>query len=372
MIDRRLLKNFDWSMMVLTLITSAVGVILIYSATHTNKYNQLYWKQIHWIGVGLAAMILTICIDYRILAKYSFVLYFMSICALLYVLFFSQSIQNVKRWITIGSVSIQPSEFIIVAVVILLAKYFEDSRKMPFDLFDIIISGIFVIIPLVLILKEPDLGTAMLLIPIYLVIIFIAGFELRYLGYLVGLGLITLLILLLLVFWVKPKGILLKDYQKARMIAFLNPNADPLGSGYHIIQSKIAIGSGGFWGKGLLAGTQSQLKFLPVQHTDFIFSVLAEELGFIGSVIVLGLLFFILLKGIDTALKSGDRLGSIMAIGIVTIILIHILVNVGMVLGLLPITGLTLPLISYGGSSILATMVKIGLLINIRIRRFMV
>jgi rod shape determining protein RodA len=265
-----------------------------------------------------------------------------------------------KRWLSLGGLNIQPSEFMKLAVILALARYFhqtypEDIRRIPF----LIPPALMIALPAVLILKEPNLGTTIILVTTSGLICFLAGVRWRYF---IGLALIVLASLP--VVWH-----VLHDYQKRRVLTFLNPDSDPLGAGYNILQSMIAIGSGGFFGKGFLQGSQSQLDFLPEKHTDFIFTVLAEEFGFFGCLILLGLFAMLLASGMMVADRSRSTFGSLMAAGVVALIFLHILINCGMVMDLLPVVGVPLPLMSYGGSITVSTVLAIGLLQNAWVHR---
>jgi rod shape determining protein RodA len=365
MIDRRMLLNIDWMLVALVVVLVAGGLTTVYSATHgrlETHLDGLYLKQIYWFAAGLVLMVLITLVDYQYLGRGAYLLLFLGILMLIAVLLFGRVASGARRWITLGPLSFQPSELVKVFLVLSLAKYFTDARReMPWRLRDLLIPVLMVLVPFLLTAKQPDLGTALVLFFVATTIIFVSGFPLKILFALAGVGLVAM-----------PIGwMFLKDYQKVRVVTLLNPDFDPLGAGYHSWQSKIAIGSGGFWGKGWMAGTQSGLNFLPEKHTDFIFSVFAEEWGFIGAAVLVVLYLALILRGISIAYAAKDRLGSLIATGVVSILSVYILFNIGMTLGLTPVVGLPLPLLSYGGSSMLATMVAIGLLLNIRMRRFL-
>ena len=363
MIDRRLIANFDWLLLLLVFSVTAEGVLLIYSATFrplaAAQGSNLYIKQIYWLLLGLSAIFVIISIDYHHLGNWAYVIYGLNLLLLLFLLFKGTD-ARVARWFRVGGINVQPSEFMKLTLILVLAQYFQRTSARPASIRDVLFPCLLTAIPLVLIVKQPDLGTAVTLLPVFLVILFVAGVRARYLGGLLGMGLLTAPLL-----WMH-----LKPYQKQRILTFIDPAKDPLGAGYHLMQSKIAVGSGGLLGKGFLAGTQNRLDFLPAQHTDFIFSVLAEEWGFIGALLTLVIFFVIMLRGLEIALHAKDELGTILAAGIVANLVVHIVINVGMVTGLLPITGLPFPLLSYGGSSTLTTLMGIGILLNIRMRRF--
>jgi rod shape determining protein RodA len=365
MIDRRMLLNIDWMLLLLVFGIGALGLITVYSATNgrlETHLDGLYLKQIYWFCAGLALMVVVTLVDYQHLSRGAYLLLVLGILLLAGVFAFGRVASGARRWLTIGPLSIQPSEIVKVFLVLSFARYFTDIRRDGgLRLRDLLIPCVMVVVPFVLIAKQPDLGTALVLFFVACTLVFASGFPLKILLSLMGVGVIALPI----------SWIFLKDYQKVRVITLLNPDFDPLGAGYHSWQSKIAIGSGGFWGKGFLAGTQSGLNFLPEKHTDFIFAVFAEEWGFVGTAVLLVLYMALVLRGLSIAYTSKDRLGSLIATGVVAMLSVYILFNIGMTVGLTPVVGLPLPLFSYGGSSLLATMIAVGLLLNIRMRRFL-
>jgi rod shape determining protein RodA len=365
MIDRRMLLNIDWLLILLVFGISAWGLVTVYSATHgrlETHLDDLYLKQIYWFGAGLVLMLVVTLVDYQLLSRGAYLLLVLGILLLIAVFLVGRVASGARRWLMLGPLSLQPSEAVKVFLVLSFARYFtETHREGGLRFRDLLIPMLMVMVPFALIAKQPDLGTALVLFLVACILIFASGFPLKSLLSMMGGGLIAM-----------PIGwIFLKDYQKVRVITLLNPDFDPLGAGYHSWQSKIAIGSGGFWGKGLLAGTQSGLNFLPEKHTDFIFAVFAEEWGFVGTAALIVLYLILVLRGISIAYSSKDRLGSLIATGLVAMLSVYILFNVGMTVGLTPVVGLPLPLFSYGGSSMLATMFAVGLLLNIRMRRFL-
>jgi rod shape determining protein RodA len=301
-------------------------------------------------------------VDYQYLGRGAYLLLALGILLLIAVFMVGRVASGARRWLVLGPLSFQPSEAVKVFLVLSFAQYFTEARRQGgLRCRDLLIPLFMVGVPFALVAKQPDLGTALVLFFMACILIFASGFPLKILLSIMGGGLIIM-----------PIGWnFLKDYQKVRIITLLNPDFDPLGAGYHSWQSKIAIGSGGFWGKGFLAGTQSGLNFLPEKHTDFIFAVFAEEWGFVGTAALIVLYLSLVLRGISIAYTSKDRLGSLIATGVVAMLSVYILFNIGMTVGLTPVVGLPLPLFSYGGSSMLATMVAIGLLLNIRMRRFL-
>ncbi len=365
MINPKLISNFCWWYFFLILATALAGVVFIYSANHGRPeafFRHLYIKQLYWVLYGLIVMIAAIWVDYRIFSRYAYLFYALTLLALGYVLLNGVVASGAKRWIRIGPLTLQVSEFAKFALIIVLAKYFGGDRQQgQYRLRDLFIPTLLTLTIGLMIASQPDLGTAMIIF--FLFIIFITAIEIDYR---------TLLRLFATGFVLTPAfWFLLKDYQKTRLLTLFNPELDPLGAGYHSIQSKIAIGSGGFWGKGLLAGTQSRLNFLPEKHTDFIFSVFAEESGFIGVICLLTVYLIIILKGLNIAYRAADRFGFFVALGIVGSLSFYIIFNIGMTIGLFPITGLPLPLFSYGGSSLLTNFFALGLLLNIEMRRNM-
>jgi rod shape determining protein RodA len=356
---------FNWVLFGLILFIEIIGILTLYSAAGGDTGSNgvpLYVKQCIWFLLGLILLFFLLVIDYRYLEHYGYVIFILSLLSLGYVLLFGRSISGAKRWIELGGFQFQPSEFVKLTFILALAKYFHnDTIKEPYSLFRLRIPLLFFSVAFLLVLLQPDLGSAMILFLVFVSMILFVGMKKRQLFFLIVLGLLSL-----------PAGwSLLRDYQRERILTFLDPSRDPLGSGYHIIQSKIAIGSGKLLGKGFLHGTQTQLHFLPEQHTDFIFSVLAEEWGFLGSLILLTSYLLLLLWGLHVARKAKEPFGMMLALGITFLLFWHISINIGMGAGLLPVVGVPLPLLSYGGSFVLITLIGIALLINIHIRRFM-
>jgi rod shape determining protein RodA len=365
MIDRRILMNIDWMLLLMVSGIVTWGLVTVYSATHGRLETHLddfYLKQIYWFGAGLVLMVFVTLVDYQLLSRAAYPLLAVGILLLAAVILFGRVASGARRWLMFGPLSFQPSELVKVFLVLSFARYFTETRREGGLRFrDLLIPFGMVIVPFALVAKQPDLGTALVLFFVASALIFASGFPLKILMLITGGGVIAMPVA-----WT-----FLKDYQKVRVITLLNPGFDPLGAGYHSWQSKIAIGSGGFWGKGWLAGTQSGLNFLPEKHTDFIFAVFAEEWGFVGTAALIVLYLILVLRGLSIAYASKDRLGSLIATGVVAMLSVYILFNIGMTVGLTPVVGLPLPLFSYWGSSMLATMVAIGLLLNIRMRRFL-
>jgi rod shape determining protein RodA len=365
MFDRRLVQHFDWGLLCLTMMIAAFGMITLFSAVKAVNLpfqKTLCFKQMIWFSAGLAVMSLAFLFNYKLLDRWANIIYVCSVILLILVLVAGKHVSGSRRWLSLGPISLQPSELVKISVIIVLAQYYSKistPKGMAFrELFK---PGVLVLIPFCLIVKQPDLGTALLLVFIAASVTIFARIELRTLFLLT-----SSCVLMGPLIW-----LFLKGYQKQRILTFLNPDRDPLGAGYHIIQSKIAIGSGQFLGKGFMKGTQNALSFLPEQHTDFIFSVMAEEWGFLGSAFVLILFFLLIVWALNIAYKCHDNFGVILAVGISAMLFWQVLINIGMVMGLLPVVGVPLPLISYGGSSIITTMASIGLLLNVSMRKFM-
>jgi rod shape determining protein RodA len=361
-IDRRLLFNIDWGFLGAALILMGIGVATILSATFAGRNTGLEIKQLYAIALGLVGLLVVVSLDYRRLVDRAPVLYLAAVGVLVYVLFFGPRIAGTRRWFMgPGGFQVQPSEFAKLVAALLVAKLFAEAKKETLGLFDLLVPGAAVGLMAVLIAAEPDLGTAFTLVPLFLTVAFLAGLRVRAI-----LGVVLVMMVVGSLGWMFA----LKEYQKSRIYTFLDPNLDPRGAGYQKIQSEIAVGSGGVAGKGYKQGTQSQLGYLPARHTDFIFSVLAEENGFVGVVAVLGLYMFILWRAFETAQMARDRVGAFLAAGIAAILSFQVIYNVAMVAGLVPVKGLPLPLMSYGGSSVLSSLFAVGLILNVRMRRF--
>ncbi|MGE3538225.1 MAG: rod shape-determining protein RodA [Candidatus Tectimicrobiota bacterium] len=364
--DRRLVTHFDWITLLLALATITLSIVLLYSATseRTEGPTGMHVKQLLWTGVGLVSMFVVLCVDYQTLCRHAYLLYGVLLISLVVVLFFGRVVNGSQRWLVIGPWHLQTSEFAKPILILVLARYFTEHTPpgtSPLSWRDLLVPILLVGIPFMLIVKQPNLSTATVLVLILCVMVLLIGLRLKTL-----LPLLTLGVAAIPLAW----SMLLKDYQRERLLTLLNPQPDLLGAGYHSWQSKIAIGSGGLWGKGLLAGTQSRLSFLPERHTDFIFAVLAEEIGFVGVLLLLCLFSCLIVHGGIIAYRSRDRLGALVAIGVVTMLSAQVFLNIGMTIGLVPIIGLPLPLMSYGGSSLVMTFLCLGLLMNVRMRRF--
>jgi rod shape determining protein RodA len=365
--DRRLAYHFDWMLLLVTFAIIGVGLATIFSATEAREHtgftsNPLVMRQAFYAGVGFIGMIAVVLIDYRRLERYAYVLYAGALMLLLAVPLVGSVGGGARRWINLGPVSIQPSEMIKVALVIALARYFHRAQSTGnVRLIDAIPAFILLGIPAVLILAQPDLGTVGIIAIVAFSVLFCAGLRIRVFVMLAAIAALAVPLL-----WTH-----LKTYQQQRVLTFLSPEMDPLGAGYHVIQSKIAIGSGEFWGKGYLHGTQNKLNFIPEQHTDFIFSVFAEEWGYVGALVLIGLYAALVLRGLMVAYRAKDRFGALLVFGVVSIVFWQVVINVGMTSGILPVVGITLPFFSYGGSSLTTMMIAVGLMINVNMRRFL-
>ena len=358
------IQDIDWTLLGIVGAISAMGVLEIYSSTHASAMAGMQWKQLMWIGIGLVGMTLISRIDYHTLLDQAPVLYMFGVISLLVVLVIGFSRLGAKRWISIGGIAnLQVSEIMKLIIIIVLARFFSEVRTDRLTLADLFKIGVLTLIPVILILKQPDLGTAMVLVPVAVVGAFLAGIEWKHL--LVGVLVIGLLIPLA---WNMRRH--LKPYQQQRIETFLHPEQDQRGAGYQILQSEIAVGSGGFWGKGFGKGSQNQLGFVPVRYSDFILAALAEEQGFIGVCIVLLLYLGLILRLVDNAQKAKDRAGMFVVMGVTAILGFHVLVNASMVIGYMPVTGIPLPLMSYGGSATAFVFLALGLVMNVRMRRF--
>lgn len=373
MIDRRAIKNFDFTLFITVLLIIGFGLIILSSATHATMArgdDQFAYvkKQSLSIILGLIAMFVILKTDYTHFVKYWKLIYGLNILALLAVKVIGSEHKGAQSWIQIGSFSLQPSEFAKIAMIITFAVYLSQREGKLNRFKDLIPTFIFFGPPMLLILIQPDLGTALVFIAIYFGMLYVAGAKPKNLLILILIGVILVggVLTAQLGFGLdKP----LKPYQLDRLTIFVNPYKDPRGAGYHVIQSLVSLGSGGLWGKGLYKGTQTQLNFLPEQQNDFIFSVLGEEFGFAGSATLLVLFYILVFRGIRIAMKSKDMLGTLIATGIVSMIVFHLLVNIGMAAGIMPITGIPLPFFSYGGSSMLANLIGIGILLNVYLKR---
>ncbi|MEO8482456.1 MAG: rod shape-determining protein RodA [Acidobacteriota bacterium] len=363
-VERRLLPHVDWPLVAALLALTLIGIATIYSVSWDFRANQpgaRFWSQVYALPVAFAAMVACMVIDYRTLTQRSLFFYGGLVLMLLYVMFFGVVRGGARRWIPLPGFSLQPSEFARITVALVMAAYFGDARRSGKSMRELAVGGALAAVPFLLIARQPDLGTAVTLLPVFLGVAYVAGLRLRWVW-------IAAVVLLLASPVIWKYG--LKEYQRGRVITFINPESDPRGAGYQQIQAKITVGSGGFYGKGFRQGTQGSQGFLPVADNDFVFSVFAEEHGFLGVLAALGLYVFVILRSLDAAKLARDRVGAYLVVAIISGFGFQVLYNITMSAGLAPVKGLTLPLMSYGGSSLVATLAGFGLILNVRMRRF--
>lgn len=355
-------RDFDWFLLGVVLLISAVGTVQIYSASLTNtKLGLMHDKQLIWLAAGVVAMFILSAIDYHKLLENVHWAYIAMFVLLLAVPVIGVTALGAKRWIRLPGIGLfQPSEWMKLVLVIALAQYVSTLNPRNVTWTDVAKAGAMVLIPFALVLKQPDLGTSLTYLPALIVLMFLGGMKPKQIAVIAIAGCLVMPLA-----WHK-----LKPYQKARLTSFVHPEDDPKGTGYQVQQSLIAVGSGGIWGKGMAKGSQTQGNFLPVTHTDFIFAAFSEEQGFVGAALILLLYFVLLMRLIQNAQTAGDRAGTLLIMGVVAILTFHVLVNVGMVLGMMPVTGIPLPLMSYGGSSVMFTFLALGIVMNVRMRRF--
>jgi len=354
------LRDLDWPLVIVSLAICTLGILQIYSATLATKWEDAWWKQIAWVVTGVVMMWVVSVIDYHFLLGRVFYLYVASVALLITTAFIGNKVFGSTRWIKVGGFTLQTSEFVKIVLVLLVARYLAGIKSNSLDWQHLAKLAAFVGVPMLLVMKEPDLGTSLTYIPILVCGIIMSGLRWKYLLTIVGILVVTL-----------PIGYyLLKPYQKDRLVSFIYPDRDPKGTGFQVIQSRIAVGNGGMWGRGAKESSQTHLGFLPVPHTDFIFSSFAEEHGFVGIVIALVLYFLLIMQVVQNAQTATDRAGLYVCMGVAALLLFHVLVNVGMVVGRMPITGIPLPLMSSGGSNTWSIFLMLGLVNSVRLRRF--
>jgi len=357
-------RDFDWTLLGFVMILSVISILEIYSATMHTKFVGFHKMQILWLMGGLAAMFIFSVIDYHRLVDFIHWIYGFCIVSLIAVLAIGTKVLGARRWIKLpGGIHFQPSEWVKLVLIVAVARYFVGLSGRELTWKDIFKAMALVGVPMLLVLKQPDLGTALTYSPILIIGLFLGGIDWKKAG-------IILLVGLLAAGVVWKSGKVLKPYQKARLTSFMNPDSDPQGTGYQIRQSLIAVGDGGVFGRGATKGTQTQGDFLPIPYTDFIFAAFCEEHGFIGAMVVLLLYFLILMRLIQNAQTAADLSGTLIVMGVVAVLIFQIAVNIGMVIGLMPVTGIPLPLMSYGGSSVLFTFLALGMVMNVRMNRF--
>jgi rod shape determining protein RodA len=362
--DNRALDHFEWRFLSVIVAILSIGVVTIYSVAHAQQGSALplYWKQILWILIGMVAFLIMFIFDYHKIARLAYPLYALMLVLLVIVLVTGKSSRGAQRWIPIGPFAFQPSEYAKLVLILVLASYYANSPRKGW-IQRVFLPGLIMMPGLLLIIKQPDLGSGLSYLAIYLAMLLVVGIRSK------ALGVFFLFLLMLFPFaWEMMWGSL-HGYQRERILTFVNPEYDIGGKGYHGLQSRIAIGAGELLGKGLYGGTQSQLKFLPEGHTDFIFSVFAEEWGFLGVLILLALFISLIILSLEIASRAKDVLGSLLAAGVIAMIGFCAVVNIGMTVGIMPIVGIPLPLMSYGGSATVMTMAALGLLLNVKRRR---
>ena len=351
-------RDFDWWLLIFVLLICGLGVLEIRSATASTKFAGAHIKQVYWVMAGVGCMLLVSFFNYQALLEQAHWFYIAALASLVAVLIFGQKYLGARRWIKMpGGMHFQPSEWVKLILIVAVAKYFADLHDRELSWSDFLKAGAIVGVPMLMVLVQPDLGTALTYMPIAVMGLFLGGLRWKQ-----AIAIVLLVGLTMPLAWHK-----LKPYQKDRLVSFMEPEADSHGSGYQVAQSKIAVGSGGIWGGG---GSQTHLAYLPVPQTDFVFAAFAEEHGFVGALGVLLLYFIVLMRLTQNAQTAPDRAGTLVVMGVVAVLSFHILVNVGMVVGFMPVTGIPLPLMSYGGSSVLFMFLALGIVMNVRMRRF--
>ncbi|MBI2492975.1 MAG: rod shape-determining protein RodA [Candidatus Rokubacteria bacterium] len=359
-IDRRLLQNVDWALLTATFALVAMSAVTLVNLNVGRAGGVVAARQLAWFGIGLVALVVVASVDYKKLVRAAPAFYLLGLAGLVAVFAFGRTVSGARRWLVWGPLSVQPAEMFKICFLLMAVWVITSRWAQPVGRSTLVMALPVVAVPVLLIVKQPDLGTALLLLPVLGIVLVGAGLRLRLLGgrALVGVGVAPLA-------W-----LVMKDYQRERILVFLDPLRDPLGSAYNVIQAKIAIGSGQLLGKGVAGATQSRLAFLPERHTDFIFAVFAETWGFVGCLVLLLCYALLLLRGFDIAASAREPVGRLVALGATSLLAVQVLINVGMVTGLLPVVGIPLPLMSYGGSSMLASLLALGLLLSVRMRQF--
>ncbi len=360
MASYRSIRDLDWTLIIIVLIICSLGVLEIYSATLNTDYKSAWWKHVLFTAVGVGMMMVVAQIDYHSLLGRVPAMYTISIALLVVTFVVGPKLLGGRRWIPIAGMTIQVSEFVKIVLILLVARYLTELKSNGVEARDLLKLAVLMGIPFVLVNRQPDLGTSLTYLPIVGGCVFLAGLRWQHV---VAVGLVALVLL-------PAAWFVLEPYQKARLTTFMDPDGDPKGRGYQVIQSKIAVGNGGIWGRGVTRGSQTQLRFLPVSLTDFLFAAFAEEHGFVGVVVALGLYFLLILQIIQTAQMAPDRAGLYVCMGVGSLLLFHVFVNVGMLVGRVPVVGIPLPLMSSGGSSLLSVFLMLGLVQSVRLRRF--
>ena len=354
-------RDFDWVLLLFVLFICALGVMEIYSATYATKFAGAHVKQIYWVIGGVVVMFLLSLVNYHVLLGNAHWMYVAAVASLIAVRIFGKKYLGARRWIQIGGNHFQPSEWVKLILILAVAKYFAEDRSNEASGSDIVKVGLLVGLPFLMVLAQPDLGTALTYLPVAIMGFFLGGMKVKHAGII-----LLCMALVMPVAWFK----VLKPYQRDRLTSFMDPESDPQKKGYQVLQSLVAVGSGGLTGKGIRKGSQTQGSFLPIPQTDFIFAAFSEERGFLGAIFLLLLYFIVLMRLIHDAQTAPGRAGTFIVMGVVAVLAFHILVNVGMVVGFMPVTGIPLPLMSYGGSSVLFMFLAMGIVMNVRMRRF--
>lgn len=359
-INRRLMLSFDWIWLLALLGLAGTGLLAIWSTTVGTSLNSYLGRQVVYLCIALVAFLVLLYFDYHLYSDYIILTYLSGVALLALVLVIGRTVHNNRSWINLGGMAFQPSELVKILVIVALAKYFSESDREDLDLRELVTGGLIVLVPMVLVILQGDLGTAITFVPIYAALSFMAGLRRKHIVIFVLAGALAI-----------PAGwMMLKDYQKSRIQTVLDPSNDARHVGYQTIQSKIAVGSGRFLGKGFRQGSQGQLGFLPARHTDFVFASWAEERGFAGSVAVLGLFVLVALRLLKAAREAKDKVGTMVCAGVLALFWFHVTINMGMALGILPIAGIPLPFVSAGGSSLISSFAGMGICMNIRMRRY--
>ncbi len=359
-INRRFMLSFDWFWFLALLGLAGTGLLAIWSTTVGTSLEAYLGRQMAYLCVALAAFLILLYFDYHLYSDYIILAYLSGVVLLTLVLVMGRTVHNNKSWINLGGMAFQPSELVKVVVIVALAKYFSESDREDLDLRELLSGGLIVLVPMILVIMQGDLGTAITFVPVYAALSIMAGLRRKHILVFLVAGALAI-----------PAGwMMLKDYQKSRIQTVFDPANDPRHVGYQTIQSKIAVGSGRFLGKGFRQGSQGQLGFLPARHTDFVFASWAEERGFAGSAAVLGLFILVALRLLKAAREAKDKVGAMICAGVLALFWFHVTINMGMALGILPIAGIPLPFVSAGGSSLISSFAGMGICMNIRMRRY--
>jgi rod shape determining protein RodA len=359
-LDRRLLQNVDWPLLGAAFFIIGLSLICLWSLNPGRGISALVWRQVSWVGVGLLGLLVVVSVDYRNLVRAAPILYVVGVGLLFSVFVLGRTVSGARRWIHLGPLTVQPSELFKLIFIITLAWVLTSIRGERLSRGAFLGTFVLLGVPFLLVVRQPDLGTALVLVPVLGAVLVGIGVRLKVLG-----GLVLAMLAAMPLAW-----LVLKPYQRDRLLVYLDPFRDPLGTAYNVIQAKIAIGSGQLLGKGVGGATQSRLAFLPERHTDFIFAVFAEMWGFLGCLVLIVAYVLLVLRGFEIAASTRETRGRILALGVTTVFAAQILINIGMVTGLLPIVGIPLPLMSYGGSSMVVSLMALGLLLSIRMRQF--